>query len=450
MSNSDITKLNEFLQAYPDIEMFEVILPDLNGKLRGKWLPRENIEKAFDGGLKLPLTTLGFDVWGRDVESWVYDNGDADGICVPDARTLSVVPWLDRPTGQVLLSLHEVNGDPCLYDARVLLSRLMERCKKLGYTPVVASEMEFHLFQAENDHMGRPKHTGVDANGEVSIGGQTYGIESMQEMYDFLHGVRDACAEQNLPIDTLISEAAPSQYEINLYHQADALLAADQGLLLQRTIKGVASKYGMRATFMAKPFGDMAGNGMHVHCSLLDKDGNNAFNNGTEEGTELLRQAIAGCLATMKDSMLLFAPHLNSYRRFQTGSHAPMAPTWGYDNRTVAVRVPTDSLAAMRVEHRVAGADANLYLAISAIIAGMLYGIENKLQAPPPVEGDAYAQFEPSLPSFWPDAVRAFTKSTFIPEYFSPEFQRAYSEAKLQEVAEFDKHVTDMEYEAYL
>ncbi len=448
--NNDLAQLKEFLEKYPDVEMFEVILPDLNGKLRGKWLPRENMEKAFAGGLKLPLTTLGFDVWGRDVESWVYDNGDADGICVPDSRTLSIVPWLERPTGQVLLSLNEATGEPCRYDARVLLKQLMDRCKQLGYTPVVASEMEFYLLQAENDHLGRPMHTGIDANGEVAIGGQTYGIDSMQEMYDFLHGVRDACAEQDLPIDTLISEASPSQYEINLYHQADALLAADQGLLLQRTIKGVASKLGMRATFMAKPFGDMAGNGMHVHCSLLDSEGNNAFNNGTDEGTPLLRQAIAGCLATMSDCMLLFAPHMNSYRRFQTGSHAPMAPTWGYDNRTVAVRVPTDSYNAMRIEHRVAGADANLYLVISAILAGMIYGIENKLDAPPPVEGDAYTQFDPSLPDFWPDAVSAFKKSQFIPEYFSPEFQRAFGEAKEQEVAEFDKHVTDMEYEAYL
>ena len=152
----------------------------------------------------------------------------------------------------------------------------------------------------------------------------------------------------------------------------------------------------------------------------------------------------------MKDSMLLFAPHLNSYRRFQRASHAPLAPTWGYDNRTVAVRVPADSHEAMRIEHRVAGADANPYLAVAAILAGVLYGIENQLKAVPPIEGDAYTQCEPSLPRHWSDALEAFKKSAFIKEYFGAEFQRVFTETKQQEMDEFDKHVTAMEYEAYL
>lgn len=450
MSSEELEQLNVFLEAHPDIELFEVILPDLNGKLRGKWLPRAKIETAFTGGLKLPLTTLAFDVWGRDVESWVFDNGDVDGICEADARTLAPVPWLDRPTGQVLLSLHDVSGAPCEYDPRSIVKKLMARFQKLGLTPVLASEMEFYLFQSDNDDEGRPRHSQTNASGHVALGGQTYGIDLMQDMSELMHGVSDAGAVQNLPIDTLIAEAAPSQYEINLYHQADALLAADQGLLLQRAIKGVARKLGMRATFMAKPYGDLAGNGMHMHCSLLDQDGNNAFNNATDEGSDLLRQAIAGCLESMKDSMLLFAPHLNSYRRFQRASHAPLAPTWGYDNRTVAVRVPADSHEAMRIEHRVAGADANPYLAVAAILAGVLYGIENQLKAVPPIEGDAYTQCEPSLPRHWSDALEAFKKSAFIKEYFGAEFQRVFTETKQQEMDEFDKHVTAMEYEAYL
>ena len=450
MANDDLKRLQQFLDAHPDIEIFEAILPDINGKLRGKWLPRDKVEKAVTGGLKLPLTTLGFDVWGRDVESWVYDDGDADGICQADLGTLAPVPWLSRATGQLLMSLNEVDGSSCDYDCRSLLKQLMARFKKLGLTPVVASEMEFYLFQDGLDTQGRPRHSQVKGDGQVATGGQTYGIDLMQDMSELMHGIKDACTAQNLPIDTLIAEAAPSQYEINLFHQPDALLAADQGLLLQRTIKGVARQQGMRASFMAKPFGDLAGNGMHVHCSLIDEQGNNAFDNGTDQGSELLQQAIAGCLATMEDAMLLFAPHLNSYRRFQRGSHAPMTPTWGYENRTVSVRVPADSHKAMRIEHRVAGADANPYLVIAAILAGMLYGIENKLQAPPPVEGDAYSQFEPNLPSHWPEAIQRFKQSEFIRNYFSADFQKVFSEAKLQEMDEFDRHVTALEYEAYL
>jgi len=450
MSNVENKPLDDFLLANPDIEIFEAIMPDVNGNLRGKWLPRSKINKAFDGTLKLPRTTLGFDVWGRDVESWVLDDGDSDGICLADPRTLASVPWLDRPTGQVLLSMHEVSGEPCAFDPRSILKSLMGRFKKLGLTPVLATEMEFHLFQKDNDALGRPLHTQTSNSGGATIGGNTYSIDVMQEGSDLMYGIINACNEQNLPIDTLIKEAARSQYEINLFHQTDALLAADQGALLQRTIKGVANKLGYRASFMAKPYGDIEGNGMHMHCSLVDDEGNNAFNNDTVFGNDLLRHAIAGCLDSMQDCMLLFAPHLNSYRRFQRGNHAPSAPTWGYDNRSVAVRVPADSYKAMRLEHRVAGADANPYLVASAILAGMLHGIENKLKAPTPIKGDAFTQSEASLPQHWSDAISCFKDSDFIKEYFSPEFSRVFSEAKLQEMDEFNKHVTIQEYDAYL
>lgn len=319
-----------------------------------------------------------------------------------------------------------------------------------GLIPVLATEMEFYLFEKECDSHGRPVHTQREIGGVDAIGGQTYGIEAMQEVSDVTHGIRDACTAQGLPVDTLIAEAAPSQYEINLFHQPDPLLAADHGLLLQRAVKGVAKQYGMRASFMAKPFTALAGNGLHVHCSLLNRDNDNVFDNGTAEGSELLRRAIAGCLETMSDSMLLFAPDLNSYRRFQRENHAPMAPTWGYENRTVAVRVPAGSHKARRFEHRVAGADANPYLVISAIIAGMMYGIDESLNTPPPVAGDAYKQFEPTLPANWPDALEAFSQSDFIRENLGQEFQIVYAGTKRQEIEEFDKHVTPLEYQTYL
>lgn len=448
-------QLDSFLANHPDIEVFELILPDINGQLRGKWLPRSNIAKVFQGGVKLPLSTLAFDIWGRDPEAWVFESGDADGICEPDIKTLAPVPWLKRPTGQLFLSMKEVSGEPCTYDPRAILKRLMARFNDLGLTPVLASEMEFYLFQNGTDPLGRPIHTQSGINGGAATGGQTYGIEAMQDMSELMHAIRDACEAQNLPVDTLITEAAPSQYEINLYHQPDALLAADQAIMLQRTIQGVAKQQDLRASFMAKPFADLAGNGMHVHCSLLDKENtdssnNNAFNNSTDEGSELLRFAIAGCLQSMKDCMLLLAPHLNSYRRFQRGSHAPMAPTWGYENRTVSVRVPADNHKAMRIEHRVAGADANPYLVMSAILAGMLYGIENKLSAPDPVIGDAYDQHPPSLPRYWPDALTCFSESDFIREYFGADFQRIFALTKQQEIDEFDGRITPLEYEAYL
>ena len=443
-------QLQALLRTYPDLEVVEAILPDINGNFRGKWLARSKIDKAFRDGIKMPLSTLAFDVWGRDPESWVYDNGDADGICKLDANSLVPVPWMSRTTAQVLLSLNETNGQPCAYDPRAILARLIRQFKQLGLTPVVASEMEFYLLNRECDLHGKPQHTQQSKMSIAAIGGQTYGIETMQEMAEIMHGIRDACSAQHLPIDTLIKEAALSQYEINLDHQSDAMLAADQGLLLKRAIKGVAGKYGMRASFMAKPFADTAGNGMHIHCSLLDEEGNNAFDNNTDTGNGLLRHAVAGCLASMNDCMLLFAPHMNSYRRYQSGSHAPTAPSWGYENRTVAVRIPADKHSNMRIEHRVTGADAHPHLVIAAIIGGMLNGIREKLEPPAPLTGNAYLREDSPLPKTWADAIERFSRSKFIETYFGEEFQRVFTATKRQELEEFNKHITPLEYMSYL
>jgi glutamine synthetase len=445
-----VGQVQAFLDTHPDIEVFEVILPDLAGGLRGKWVTREKLHKVVAGGLKLPISSLAFDVWGRDVEALVFDSGDGDGICEVELRTLAPVPWATRPTGQIVVSLTEADGSRCSYDGREILKGLIERMAGHGLTPVMASEMEFHLFEMADDELGRPLHTQGDRLGGALGCGQTYGLDLMAEQAELMHAIRDACTAQNLPIDTLIKEAAPSQYEINLYHNADVLEAADQALLLQRAIRGVARQYGYRASFMAKPFGDQMGNGMHVHCSVLDKQGNNAFDDGTEAGNDLLRQAVAGCLAGMGESMLLFAPNLNSYRRFQRGSHAPLAPSWGYENRTVSVRVPADACIARRIEHRVAGADANPYLVMSAILAGILSGIENKMQAPAPLKGNAYDQLPPSLPRYWQSALERFENSDFIKEYLGEDFRRMYTLVKLQEMDEFDRHVTPLEYDACL
>ncbi|MEH6633981.1 MAG: glutamine synthetase family protein [Halioglobus sp.] len=441
--------LQAFLDKHPEIEIFELILPDVCGGLRGKWITRDKIHKVMDGALKLPLSSLAFDIWGRDAEELVFDNGDGDGFLDADIRTLVVNPWARRPTAQLIVSMRHVDGDPCGYDTRFIVQALMARFKARGLTPVVASEMEFYLLRDERDATGRPVHTQTERVGAVG-GGQTYGLDTMEAMSELLHEIRDACSAQGLPIDTLIKESAPSQYEINLYHSPDALAAADQAMMLQRVIKGVSKRYGLRATFMAKPFGDLAGNGMHVHCSVLDEQGNNAFDDGTGQGNALLRQAIAGCLETMEDSMLLFAPNQNSYRRFQRGTHAPMAPCWGYENRTVSVRVPADTPQATRIEHRVAGADGNPYLVIAAILAGILHGIENQLQAPAPLQGNAYDQVPACLPRYWPDALACFKASTFVRDNFGAEFQRVYAVLKQQELDEFDRHVTALEYDACL
>ena len=442
--------LDAFLQQNPDIDVFEVLLPDINGQLRGKWVGRENLAKVFSGGFKLPVSTVAFDIWGRDIGATVFEDGDADGVCLPEPATLARVPWLARPTGQVLVSMGTVHAAAYAGDPRTVLANVLARYAALGLRPVVATELEFYLFDRERNADGTPRHTQTTSGGREPVGGQTYGIAAMQEMSELMHGVREAALTQALPVDTLIAEAAPSQFEINLYHQDDALRACDHALLLKRAIKGVARGQGRLASFMAKPFGNLAGNGMHIHFSLVDASGRNVFDNGTDQGSELMRQAVAGCLATMSEAMALFAPNYNSYRRFRLGSHAPHAPTWGYENRSAAVRIPGGSRSAIRLEHRVCGADANPYLAVAGMLAGALMGIEQRLAAPAPVAGDAYSQHQAGLPRFWPEALRAFEKSAFVGDYLGEELRRVFLMSKWQELEEFLGHVSPMEYDAYL
>jgi len=442
--------LDQFLQDNPDIEIFEVILHDLNGIHRGKWLPREQIAKVFNGGYKMPQNTCSLDAWGRDLEELVQESGDADGVCTADPETLARVPWADKPTAQVIVSMGSFGGDePYGGDPRMVLQSVLDRYATLGLRPVVASEMEFHLFELDRDKFGQPQHSQRALNGSPALGGQTYGMDIMRETAPLMDAITEAAKIQNLPVDTLITEFGPSQFEINLYHQDSAMRACDQGSMLKRAIRNVARSHNKVASFMAKPFAEQVGNGMHIHFSLVDADGQNVFDNGTDAGSELLGHAVAGCLATMADSMAIFAPNINSYRRMVPGCYAPLAPNWGYENRTTAIRIPGGDNRAIRIEHRVAGADANVYLTVAAMLAGALYGIENKMAAPQAVVGDA-GDVKAELPHFWQDALEAFEQSDFIGEYLGTELQKTFVLSKRKEKQEFDSRVTLLEYDAYL
>jgi len=442
--------LDQFLQDNPDIEIFEIILHDLNGIHRGKWLPREQIAKVFEGGYKMPQSTCSLDAWGRDLDELVQESGDADGVCTAHPETLARVPWADKPTAQVIVSMGSFGGDqPYAGDPRVVLQTVLDRYAKLGLRPVVASEMEFHLFELDRDKFGQPRHSQRALDGSPALGGQTYGMDTMRETAPLMDAIAEAAKIQYLPVDTLISEFGPSQYEINLYHQDSAMRACDQGSMLKRAIRNVARSHNKVASFMAKPFAEQVGNGMHIHFSLIDDNGDNVFDNGTDAGSPLLRHAVAGCLATMADSMAIFAPNINSYRRMVPGCYAPLAPNWGYENRTTAIRIPSGDHRAIRIEHRVAGADANVYLTVATILAGALYGIEQKLAAPDAVVGDA-GDVEAVLPHFWQDALAVFEQSGFIRDYLGAEMQKTFTLCKRKEKQEFDSRVTLMEYDAYL
>jgi glutamine synthetase len=437
-----------FRRAHPEITTIEALLPDCNGVMRGKWVPRHKLKTIFEGELKLPKTALSLDIWGRDVEELVFASGDADGICRPVEGSLLPTPWAAGGRhGQIMLSMFNADGSPYGGDPRHVLKKVLTRYQQLGWRPVVAAELEFSLVRLDDS---LPQHTCPAPTGGSPIGGNTYDLDLLNQHQTLLEDLRLACEIQDIPFDGVVKESAPSQYEINMQHVDNPVLAAKQILMMKRLIKGVVAKYDLIASFMPKPFENEAGNGLHVHCSVLDENGINIFDDGTEKGSPLLHSAIGGCLASMADSVAVLTPSFNGYRRFQPGCHAPTYPSWGYEKSTVAVRVPAGRHAARRLEHRVAGADANPYLLFAVLLSAMLDGIEQNLSPGKPISGDGYAQEVTILPAYMPDAVKLFSESDFIRNSLGDELQRIYTLTKQQEVEEFRKRITLLEYQSYL
>ncbi|RXE47717.1 glutamine synthetase family protein [Chromohalobacter israelensis] len=433
----------------------DLFITDLNGNLRGKRLPASGLKKLRKEGIKLPLSVVGFDFWGADVldNGLVFETGDSDGVCMPVSQEPIPVPWSEAPRDQMLAMMFNPDGTPFGADPRQVLNRMVDRFSAKGLTPVLATELEFYLMDAESESVQRPIPPALaDGKGRRLANAEGYSVEEMDGFEAFFADIREACQGQGIGADTIIAEMGPGQFEVNLNHVADPLNAGDQAILFKRLVRGVSRRHGYSATFMAKPYVEESGNGFHTHFSLLDRDGNNVFDDGTEQGSDLLRHAIAGMMQLMPESMLVFAPHLNSYRRFMPGAHAPTHASWGYENRTVALRVPESSNLARRIEHRVAGADANPYLVLASILAGALHGMENALEPDAPVEGDAYAEESPRypLPCEWQDAIARFEQSEILREYLGEEFVRVYAQAKRQERRRLNERISDVEYEAYL
>lgn len=444
-----VDNLNSLLLENPEIEAVFACVCDLNGTMRGKRLPIEQAVKILGGGLRMPLSTLSVDVWGEDIEGseLVFETGDSDGICDFTGRPIVLINWTSRPSALAMLWMREEDGKPFMGDPRRALAEIVDRYKERGLTPVVATEMEFYLYDPSGTQPEPPRSPitdkRLDSDGALSL-------DELEHFDEFLDDVYDACAEQGIPADAAISENGAGQFEINMVHVADALKAADDAVLFKRLVRGIARKHGLAATFMAKPYGERAGSGLHVHFSLENEAGENLFDNGTDEGAPLMRNAVAGLLATMQENTLVFAPHENSYRRLLPGAHAPTSVAWGYENRTAAIRIPGGSPKARRIEHRVAGADTNPYLVLASILGGAFIGIEGEMEPEKPISGDAYSMKLDHLPLDWATAIEAFRRGRNIQNVYSKRLQTMLVESKTQELKRFARQVTDFEYDTYL
>lgn len=447
MTLASSSEVNQFLTTYPQLSQIVLILTDINGIARGKFLRPRELYALYKQGRPLPSSILSLNVLGEDATSTglVWEMGDRDCLARPIANTLKICPWLPN-TAQVLINMDkEAEPSVVAADPRLRLVDIVERLKADDLHPVMACELEFYLLDAAAWQQGKVIPA-VAPNGFKLEHTQVYGVNELEDMRGFFSDIYKYSAIQGLPAETAISEYAPGQFEITLVHRNDALQAVDEAIQFKRLIKGVAEHYGMIACFMAKPFTERAGSGMHLHISLNNAVGQNVFSAGDTETNELLLHSIGGMAATIKDAMAIFAPHSNSYRRFKTNSYAPTAATWGINNRTVTFRVPSNNAANRHVEHRACGADANPYLAAAAVLAGMHYGIKNKIDPGQPVTGNAYRD-ERVLPVNWYHTLEAFDHSAFITDYFGAEFQRIYSALKWEERERFNAEVSSLDHQ---
>ncbi len=441
-----------FMAANPEITQVDAILADSCGVLRGKKLPIRGLPKLYGEGVGFPGSIYATDITGDTVEETGLglDEGDADRPCRAVAGTLGPVPWARRPTAQVMLSMQEADGSPFFADPRGVLKRVVGRLDADGLRPVVAIELEFYLIDRRRTAEGRPQPPRAPETGRRQDTTQVYGIDELYEFDDVLSAIDEAARAQGLSVDAAVSEYAPGQYEINLHHCDDPVRAADEAVLFKRVVKGVAHRHGMDATFMAKPYPDLSGNGLHVHMSLLDAKGTNIFADERPTGTIALRHVIGGMAATMPDGMALFATNANAFRRFQAGSYAPHAATWAVNNRSCALRVPAGPAADRRVEHRVAGADCNIYLALAAVLSGAHHGLLHKLDPGSPVTGNAYKTIPASLTPSWYDALARLEASAVFADYLGKEFLEVYLALKRAEREKFQAEITSLEYAWYL
>ncbi len=446
-------ELDAFMEAYPDTRFMDVFSPDLNGIPRGKRIPVDDFNKVFGKGANFCASSGLSNSKGQGSYNVTYGakDGDPDIKSVAVPGSLAPVPWATLPTAQCLLELKEFDGTPYFLDSRNVLKNALQPLTDMGLHPVMATELEFYLVVHDGDKF-LPRLPKIPGSDLPQDGIQYACFEDLDDVEPFLVDLDRYCSVQNIPAGAALSEYSPGQFEVNLDHVDDPLLACDHAILLKRAVKAAARKNGLAATFMAKPFAEHAGNGLHLHISLLDNDGNNVFSGESKDGefSDTLRHAIGGLAEVMPESMAVFAPNANSYRRYAPNFYAPATPNWGPNHRDLAMRIPISSQKNRRVEHRVAGADGNPYLVVAAVMAGIHHGIKNQLDPGPMIQEKQEIEYEVTLPVRWNNALDVFEAGKILPGYFGKEYHRVFGVCRREESDLFHSEVSNKDYEWYL
>ena len=429
----------------------ECLVPDLTGVPRGKILPAGKFVKSQrDRTLRLPEQVFAQTVTGE----WLLPDDDPtdptvpDVYLVPDPDSLRMVPWYEEPTAQVINDCYYIDGSPVAMAPRQVLRRVLGLYEERGWRPVVAPEIEFFLV-AVNTDPDYPLEPPVGRSGRPETGRQSFGIDAVNEFDPLFEDVYDYCEAQEIDIDTLTHEAGAAQMEINFEH-GDALRRADDTLLFKRTVRQAGLRHDVYATFMAKPMQNEPGSSMHLHQSVVDaKSGKNLFADKDGENSPLFLAHIAGLQKYLPAAMPLLAPNVNSYRRLQRHSDAPINVHWARENRTVGFRIPDSPPAGRRVENRVAGADANPYLAMAASLACGWLGMSQELEPSKPIEGSGYDRAH-GLPRYLPDALDKLGASKPLGEALGEPFVELFLAVRRAEHDAYQRVISSWEREHLL
>ncbi|WP_425417675.1 glutamine synthetase family protein [Oricola indica] len=409
------------------VDMVQMELPDVNGAFRGKFYPVEKVKPTSKSAVCTVLYQLTpvDDVWTSIHSS--YDNGFPDVLGQPDMETVIQLPWRENQAA-VIYDVNYRDGEPFPLASRNVLRSVAERFDETGFEPRFGIEFECFVLHADRELMARGEHHEMTALGRLHNAYRLNQADEARELgVEFIRRMKAA----GIVVEVFHTELGNGAIEFALAPETP-IRAADNAVRAKTYFRELCAERGLVATFMAKWHAEESGCGGHVHQSLW-RDGNNVFGDAASgDISALARHYLAGMLATMSDCHVIFRPFVNSYRRFDHKAWSPENVSWGYDNRSAALRVITyPSEAAVRVEHRVPGADVNPYLSLAAMLAGGHYGIVNALELVPAAEGNAVDRdsFE-RLPETLPAATGAFKRSDFCREYFGEEFVEHFAESR--------------------
>jgi glutamine synthetase len=456
----DITAIKQLIDE-GKVEYIKVGAPDIEGVYRGKRVASRFFLDSLADGFAQCDVLFGWDIAENVLPNLTFSNwarGFADIAMKPDLATFAPVPW-EENVASCICDLWTEHGEPVTISPRHVLSTLIERARSLGYEPMAASELEFRFFR-ENQVSIREKDFGPNLT-PLNPGMNCYVISQASADDQLLGRIARMMRDYGVEIEGYNREHGPGMYEMNI-HYANALAAADRAMLFKTGVKEICSQMGMSATFMAKWNDQEDGSSGHSHLSLWDRNlEHNIFWDDEAEGhmSPTMRQFLAGVLSKLPEFMALYAPLINSYKRYIEGTWAPLNTTWGMDNRTCSVRIINNGRRSIRLENRVPGADANFYLVFSAMLASGLYGIENKLELPARLDGNAYesatiakaletGQIQ-ALARNLSEATHLFKRSEVAREYLGADFVEHFATTREWEVREYEKAVTNWDRRRY-